>query len=81
MPLTSDLTIPASKFDRANIDQQTLDFNAKLIKIWAEGPRWYEVSLLSYVLRLPLPDSRCVACVSIQDVLLLSESDCKLNMH
>ena len=43
MPLTSDLTISTSKFDRSTIDQETLDFNAKLIKIWADGPRWYEV--------------------------------------
>lgn len=43
MPLASDLTLPASKFDRSTIDQQTLDFNQKLINIWADGPRWYEV--------------------------------------
>lgn len=44
MSLNSDLTIDAKKFDRKNIDQETLDFNAKLIKIWADGPRWYEVN-------------------------------------
>lgn len=48
MPLTSDLTLTAAKFDRSTIDQQTLDFNAKLIKIWADGPRWYEVGAAEY---------------------------------
>ena len=48
MSLKSDLTIDASKFDRANIDKETSDFNAKLIKIWADGPRWYEVGAAEY---------------------------------
>ncbi|KAF1838991.1 alpha/beta-hydrolase [Decorospora gaudefroyi] len=48
MPLTSDLTINASKFDRNTIDKQTLEFNEKLIKIWADGPRWYEVGAAEY---------------------------------
>ena len=39
----SDVTVDASKFDRDGIDKQTLEFNEKLIKIWADGPRWYEV--------------------------------------
>jgi hypothetical protein len=43
MALKSDLTIDASKFDRSTIDKQTLEFNEKLIGIWAKGPRWYEV--------------------------------------
>jgi hypothetical protein len=43
MSLTSDVNVDAAKFDRKNIDQETLDFNQKLIKIWADGPRWYEV--------------------------------------
>lgn len=41
----SDVTVDASKFDRDGIDKQTLEFNEKLIKIWADGPRWYEVCL------------------------------------
>jgi len=45
MPLKSDLTIDASKFDRKLSDQQTEEFNEKLIKIWADGPRWYQVSI------------------------------------
>jgi hypothetical protein len=44
MSLKSDLSIDAAKFDRGNIDQETREFNEKLIKIWADGPRWYEVS-------------------------------------
>jgi hypothetical protein len=43
MSLESDVKIPAVKFDRSTIDKQTLEFNEKLIKIWADGPRWYEV--------------------------------------
>jgi len=42
-PLKSDVLVDASKFDRSTIDKQTLEFNEKLIKIWADGPRWYEV--------------------------------------
>ena len=48
MGLQSDLSIDASKFDRATVDKQTLEFNEKLIKIWADGPRWYEVSPFLY---------------------------------
>jgi hypothetical protein len=47
MSLKSDLTIDASKFDRKLADKQTQEFNEKLIKIWADGPRWYEVSCLT----------------------------------
>ncbi|CAN9422878.1 unnamed protein product [Alternaria alternata] len=39
MSLESDVKIPAAKFDRSTIDKQTLEFNEKLIKIWADGPR------------------------------------------
>jgi hypothetical protein len=45
MSLQSDLTIDASKFDRKLADKQTEEFNEKLIKIWADGPRWYEVCI------------------------------------
>ncbi|KAF2630216.1 alpha/beta-hydrolase [Macroventuria anomochaeta] len=48
MSLQSDLTIDASKFDRKLVDQQTEEFNEKLIKIWADGPRWYEVGAEEY---------------------------------
>jgi acetyl esterase/lipase len=47
-PLTSDLTISAANFSRANIDPETASFNEKLIKIWADGPRWYEVGAAEY---------------------------------
>jgi hypothetical protein len=43
MSLKSDVNVDATKFDRKNIDKETLEFNEKLIKIWADGPRWYEV--------------------------------------
>ncbi|KAF1957518.1 esterase/lipase/thioesterase [Byssothecium circinans] len=42
MTLKSDLTIDASKFDRKLADKETEEFNKKLIKIWADGPRWYD---------------------------------------
>ena len=45
MTLKSDVTVDASKFDRSTIDKQTLEFNDRLIKIWADGPRWYEVCI------------------------------------
>lgn len=45
MTLKSDVTVDASKFDRSTIDKQTLEFNDKLIKIWADGPRWYEACI------------------------------------
>ncbi|KAI4684242.1 hypothetical protein J4E81_009122 [Alternaria sp. BMP 2799] len=45
----SDVTVDASKFDRSGIDKQTLEFNEKLIKIWADGPRWYENSQDPYL--------------------------------
>lgn len=48
MTLKSDVTVDASKFDRSTIDKQTLEFNDKLIKIWADGPRWYEVGAAEY---------------------------------
>ncbi|KAL6708176.1 hypothetical protein ACN47E_003360 [Coniothyrium glycines] len=48
MSLQSDLTLPVQKFDRSTIDKQTLEFNEKLIKIWADGPRWYEVGAAEY---------------------------------
>jgi hypothetical protein len=50
MSLKSDLAIDAEKFDRKNIDKETLDFNEKLIKIWADGPRWYEVNTSIFTL-------------------------------
>ncbi|KAJ4319946.1 hypothetical protein N0V94_003616 [Neodidymelliopsis sp. IMI 364377] len=48
MSLESDVTIDASKFDRKLADKQTQEFNEKLIKIWADGPRWYEVGAAEY---------------------------------
>ncbi|KAJ8106180.1 hypothetical protein OPT61_g9710 [Boeremia exigua] len=48
MSLQSDLNIDASKFDRKLADKQTEEFNEKLIKIWADGPRWYEVGAVEY---------------------------------
>jgi acetyl esterase/lipase len=48
MPLKSDLTVDASKFDRTTIDKRTTEFNEKLIKIWADGPRWYDIGAPEY---------------------------------
>jgi hypothetical protein len=52
--LQSDLALPPAKFDRANIDPETRAFNEKLIKIWADGPRWYEVRPSSHRYQRPL---------------------------
>jgi len=43
MSLKSDITVDATKFDRKLTDQKTKEFNEKLIQIWKDGPRWYEV--------------------------------------
>lgn len=51
----SDVTVDASKFDRDGIDKQTLEFNEKLIKIWADGPRWYEVCPIPSNPHPPIP--------------------------
>jgi hypothetical protein len=51
MSLKSDLTIDATKFDRKLADKETEEFNEKLIKIWADGPRWYEVWQLAIHVR------------------------------
>lgn len=53
MPLTSDITLDASKFRREDIDPKTKAFNERLIKIWEDGPRWTDVSfLIQYVFDL-----------------------------
>ena len=54
MSLKSDLTIDATKFDRKLADKETEEFNEKLIKIWADGPRWYEVWQLALQVRAGL---------------------------
>lgn len=48
MPLTSDLSLAAAKFQPEAISQQTHDFNAKLIEIAKTGPKWYEVGAAKY---------------------------------
>ncbi|KAI8940601.1 hypothetical protein NX059_001874 [Plenodomus lindquistii] len=48
MPLSSDISVSTSKFQSSEIDEETKQFNQKLIKIWAEGPRWYEVGAPTY---------------------------------
>lgn len=48
MPLPSDLTISRTKFDSREIDEETKKFNEGLIKIWKDGPRWYEVGASTY---------------------------------
>lgn len=66
MSLKSDLAIDAAKFDRKNIDKETLEFNEKLIKIWADGPRWYEVSICFFCLVLGFLRSFGEDCESLQ---------------
>jgi hypothetical protein len=43
MPLKSDIYVDASKFDESLQSEKTKLFNEKLIQIWKDGPRWYEV--------------------------------------
>ncbi|PVH70413.1 hypothetical protein DL98DRAFT_661173 [Cadophora sp. DSE1049] len=43
MPLTSDLTLDASKFDPANITSKTTKFNANLQKTFDALPNWWDV--------------------------------------
>lgn len=61
MPLTSDINVDATRFDRKLTDKKTEEFNEKLIKIWKDGPRWYEVFQRS------MPSSTCHAyhCVQV----------------
>jgi len=48
MPLTSDLTLDASKFNPSAITEKTHKFNDQLIKIMEGGPRWWEVGPEKY---------------------------------
>ncbi|KAF2262109.1 alpha/beta-hydrolase [Lojkania enalia] len=48
MPLKSDLNVDPSKFDRSKVNEKTNEFNKKLIQIWKDGPRWYEVGAAEY---------------------------------
>ena len=48
MPLTSDLSLSASKFDSKAISSGTKEFNDGLIKIMNGVPRWYEVGAAKY---------------------------------
>lgn len=48
MPLTSDLTLDASKFHPSAITEKTHAFNSNLIKIMQGGPRWWEVGAPTY---------------------------------
>jgi len=48
MPLKSDMTLDASKFDPKAISKQTHDFNAGLIKIMEGNPKWWEVGAAKF---------------------------------
>ncbi|KAF2005463.1 hypothetical protein P154DRAFT_518567 [Amniculicola lignicola CBS 123094] len=48
MPLKSDIYVDASKFDESLQSEKTKLFNEKLIQIWKDGPRWYEVGAAEY---------------------------------
>ncbi len=45
MPLISDLTLNASKFDPASNPEQSKQLNDHLVKLLAGGPKWFEVCL------------------------------------
>lgn len=44
MPLESDVTYPAAKFDPTNIPESTARLNGKLIEFGTHEPAWYDVS-------------------------------------
>ncbi|KAF2112002.1 Alpha/Beta hydrolase protein [Lophiotrema nucula] len=48
MSLKSDLNLDPAKFDRSKADKKTQEFNQKLIQLWKDGPRWYEVGAAEY---------------------------------
>ncbi|KAF2196327.1 alpha/beta-hydrolase [Delitschia confertaspora ATCC 74209] len=48
MPLKSDLWVDSSKFDPSKVSEKTAKLNEKLIQIWKDGPRWYEVGAPEY---------------------------------
>ncbi|CAJ2501905.1 Uu.00g047580.m01.CDS01 [Anthostomella pinea] len=48
MPLTSDLTLDASKFDPKAIAKETTELNDKLMKKMEGQPRWWEVGAEKY---------------------------------
>ena len=43
MPLQSDIVVNAAKFDPSRVSEKLKQQNQKLIQIWKDGPRWYEV--------------------------------------
>jgi hypothetical protein len=45
MPLTSDITLNAGKFDPAAASEQSKRLNDRLIEFVEKGPKWYEVRL------------------------------------
>ena len=48
IPLTSDISIDASKFDPVNISDAPKKANALLADIITKGPRWWEVGIENY---------------------------------
>lgn len=45
MPPSNHVQVDPSVFDPANIPQDTVEFNQKLMDIMRGAPKWYEVSL------------------------------------
>lgn len=45
MPLTSDITINAAKFDPASHSAQSKQLNAHIEDTFGRAPQWYEVCL------------------------------------
>ena len=48
MPITSDLTLDASKFHPSSVGEDTKKINAFLENVTAKGPRWHEVGVAKY---------------------------------
>jgi len=52
MPLKSDFWINAAKFHPDAISDQTHQVNEKLMDVFDQGPKWYEVSYFVTVSQL-----------------------------
>jgi hypothetical protein len=48
MPLTSDITLNAGKFNPASNPEQSKQLNIQLIEKLGGGPKWFEVGVLSF---------------------------------
>lgn len=48
MPITSDLTLDATRFHPSNVTEETKETNRLLEDITFKGPQWHEVGIAKY---------------------------------